>query len=89
MGRAGFLPPNSPTFDELSRNADADLFWSISSNPDHVFRHYFHEKPTDHNLRPRAHSFALPSKDPWNFVSRTLYGSGSQPVIRGHLPGGP
>jgi len=28
-----------------------------------------------HNLHPRTHSFALPSKDPRNFVSRTLYGA--------------
>src|SRR6218665_2129543 len=49
---------------------------SICSNPDNVLRHYFTAKrPTGHNLRPRAHSFALPSKDPRNFVSRTLSGA--------------
>ena len=31
--------------------------------------------PTGHNLRPRAHSFALPSKDVRNFVSRFPYGA--------------
>jgi len=72
---ARFLPPGSP-IDELARNADAGLFLSISSNPDHVLRHYFNvKKPTGHNLRPRAQSFALPSKDPRNFVSRTFYGT--------------
>src|SRR6218665_872399 len=60
----------------LLRNADAGLFRSICSNPDHVLRRCFTDKrPTGHNLRPRAHSFALPSKDPRNFVSRTLYGA--------------
>src|SRR6218665_493644 len=44
------------------------------SDPDHVLRHYFTDK-TGQNLRPRAHSFALPSKDPRNFVSRTFYGA--------------
>src|SRR6218665_3661139 len=28
-----------------------------------------------HNLRPRAHSFALPSKGPQTFFCRTLYAS--------------
>src|SRR6218665_3257333 len=74
LRRAGFLPPDFPSFDELARNADAGLFRSICSNPDHVLRHYFTDKsPTGHDLRPRAHSFALPSKDPRNFVSRILY----------------
>src|SRR6218665_3267711 len=66
LRRAGFLPSDFPSFDELARNADAGLFRSICSNPDHVLRHYFTDKrPTGHNLRPLvAHSFALPSKDP-------------------------
>src|SRR6218665_1454185 len=72
----GFFHLTSPSFDELARNADAGLFRSICSNSDHVLRHYFTDKrPTGHNLRPRAHSFALPSKDPRNSVSRTLYGA--------------
>src|SRR6218665_3884394 len=76
LRRAGFLPPDCPSFDELARNADASLFRSICSNPDHLLRHYFtYKKPKNHNLRPRDHSFALPSKDPRNFVSRTLYGA--------------
>src|SRR6218665_2395148 len=76
LRRAGFLPFDFPSFDELARNADAGLFRSICSNPDHVLRHCFIDKrPTGHNLCPRAHSFVLPSKDPQNFVSRTLYGA--------------
>ena len=54
------------------------LFRAICSNPDHVLRHYFTpKKPSGYNLRPRAlsaHIFNLPPKDPWNFVSRSLYG---------------
>src|SRR6218665_3993991 len=60
----------------IAKNTDAGLFRSICSNPDHVLRHYFTDKsPIGQNLRPRAHSFALPSKDPRNFVSRTLCGA--------------
>jgi|SRR6218665_356025 len=41
---AGFLPPDSPSFDELAWNADTGLFWSICSNPENVPRHYFTDK---------------------------------------------
>src|SRR6218665_854360 len=76
LKRAGFLPTDFPTFDELARQADAGLFRAICSNPDHVLRHYFTpEKPSGHNLRPRAHIFNLPPKDPRNFVTRSLYGA--------------
>jgi len=48
---------------------------TISSNPCHVLRHYFHQREhTGHNLRPRVHNFALPKKDDRNFISRVLYG---------------
>jgi len=53
-----------PSFDELARNADAGLFRSICSNLDHVTD----KRPTGHNLHLRAHGFALPSKDLWNFL---------------------
>jgi len=59
LKRAGFLPTDFPTFDELARQADAGLFRAICSNPDHVLRHYF----------------TLPPKDSRNFVSRSLYGA--------------
>src|SRR6218665_939614 len=76
--RAGFLPTNFPTFEELARQADAGLFQAIHvcCDPDHVLRHYFTpKKPSGHNLRPRAHHFNLPPKDHRNFVSRSLYGA--------------
>src|SRR6218665_241743 len=41
LRRAGFLSPNSPTFDELARNSYTGLLRSIFSNPDHVLRHLF------------------------------------------------
>src|SRR6218665_1650862 len=55
LRRAGFLPPDFPSFDQLARNADAGLFRSICSNPDHVPRHYFTDKrPTGHNSAPEG-----------------------------------
>src|SRR6218665_1978744 len=75
LRRGGFLHADSPSFEELARNADLGLFRSISSNPCHVLGHYFRESEhTGHNLRPRAHNFALPIKDDRNFMSRLLYG---------------
>src|SRR6218665_185170 len=73
--RGSFLPADSPSFEELARDAEVGLFRSISSNPCHVLRHYFREREhTGHNLRPRAHNFALPIKHDRNFISRVLYG---------------
>ena len=55
LRRTGFLPLASPSFDELARNADAGMFRSICSNPDHVPRHYFTDKrPTGHNSAPEG-----------------------------------
>src|SRR6218665_2233329 len=74
--RAGHLPTDFPTFEELARQADAGLFRAICSNLDHVLRHYFTpKKPSGHNLRLRAHIFNLQPKDPRNSVSRSLYGA--------------
>ena len=75
LRRGGFLPADSPSFEELALDADLGLFSSISSNPCHVLRHYFHEREhTGHNLRPRVHNIALPIKDDRNFISHVLYG---------------
>src|SRR6218665_1147885 len=41
LRRGGFLPADSPSFEELARAANLGLFRSISSNPCHVLRHYF------------------------------------------------
>src|SRR6218665_573257 len=52
LRRGGFVPADSPSFEELARDADLGLFRSISSNPCHVLRHYFREREhTGHNLR--------------------------------------
>ena len=72
----GYLPTDFPTFEELARQADADLFRAISSNPDHVLQHYFTpKKPFGRNLRPHAHIFNLLPSEPRNFVSRSVYGA--------------
>src|SRR6218665_2923734 len=64
LRRGGFLLADSPLFEELTRDADLGLFRSISSNSCYVLKHYFREREhTGHNLRPRAHNFALPIKD--------------------------
>src|SRR6218665_1778495 len=74
LRRGGFRPADSPSFEALARDADLGLFRSISSNPCHVLRHYFREREhTGHNLRPRAHNFALPIKNDRNFISCVLF----------------
>src|SRR6218665_432888 len=76
LRRAGYLLTVISSFEELACQADAGLFQAICSNPDHVLQHYFIPKtPSSHNMRPRAHIFALPPNDPRNFVSRSLYGT--------------
>jgi len=73
LRRAGYLPTNFPSFEELARQADACLFRAICSNPDHVLRQYFiPRKPPGHNLRPCAHLFALPTQGP-SELCPTLY----------------
>src|SRR6218665_479351 len=75
LRRAGNLPVDFPSLEELARLSDDGLFRSISFNPDHVLRHYFKDKKqTGHNLRPRAHDFALPCKDSKFCVPDTLRG---------------
>jgi len=69
LRRGSFLLADSPSFEELAVDANLGLFRSISSNPCHVIRHYFHEKEhTGHTLCPRAHNFAFPIKDDRNFL---------------------
>src|SRR6218665_1947818 len=59
----GFLPADSPSVEELARDADLGLFRSISANPCHVLRHYFHEREhTGHNLRHISAQFCPPDK---------------------------
>src|SRR6218665_3909635 len=74
LRRAGYLPADHPSFENLAMIADQRLYRSIVRNSYHVLRRFFLEKaPTGHNLRPRAHNFVLPIKDNNNFVPRILY----------------
>src|SRR6218665_2121467 len=62
------------TSGSLARKADDGLFKSILLDPNHVLRKQFPEtRPTNCNLRPRAHEFKLPLKDGWNFVPCPLF----------------
>src|SRR6218665_3495435 len=73
--KAGYLPQDFPTFEELAGTADHQLFKSIITNLHHVLRRYFPEKkPSGYNLRPRVHNCELPVKDYQNFVPHTIYG---------------
>src|SRR6218665_3857491 len=48
------------------------LFKAILLDPNHVLQKHFPEtRPTNYNLRPRAHGFKLPLKDDWNYVPRS------------------
>src|SRR6218665_2244235 len=52
----------------------ASLSQFILLDPNHVLRKHFPEtRPTNYNLRPRAHEFKLPLKDDRNFVPRLLF----------------
>src|SRR6218665_1391686 len=74
LRRGGYLPADHPSFENLAMKADQRLYRSIVRDPYHVLRRFFLEKaPTGHNLRLRAHNFALPIKDNKNFVPRILY----------------
>jgi len=74
LKRSGFLPQVAPDAETLAREADDRLFKSILLDPNHVLRKHFPEtRPTNYNLRPRAHEFKLPLKDDRNFVPRLLF----------------
>jgi len=74
LKRFGFLPEAAPDAETLAREADDRLFKSILLDPNHVLRKHFPEtRPTNYNLRPRAHEFKLPLKDDRNFVPRLLF----------------
>src|SRR6218665_1601130 len=52
---------------------------SILLDPNHVLRKNFPEtRPTNYNLRPRAHEFKLPLKDDRNYVPRLLFKEGAR-----------
>src|SRR6218665_3577663 len=69
LKRLGFLPEAAPDAETLAREADDRLFKSIFLDPNHVLLKHFPEtRPTNYNLRQRAHEFKLPLKD-----DRTLF----------------
>ena len=72
--RFGYLPPASPTAEELSSCADTTLFKAVTSDQYHVLYGLLPAiRKHGHNLRPRAHHFELPVKDDRNFLPRMLY----------------
>src|SRR6218665_216950 len=74
LKRSGFLPQAAPDAEALAREADDRLFKSILLDPKHVWRKNFPKtRPTNYNLRPRAHEFKLPLKDDRNFVPSLLF----------------
>src|SRR6218665_4063206 len=71
---SGFLPEAAPDAETLAREADDRLFKCILLDPNHVLRKHFPEtRPTNCNLRPRAHEFKLPLKDDRNYVPSLLF----------------
>ena len=75
--RFGFLPKSFPTFEELCKKADQDLFRNILNNPGHIL-HYLLPPVlyTGHDLRPRSHNRVLSrcySLTRSGFLARMLY----------------
>ena len=77
LQRLGFLPNNTPSFEEMCGSADDVLFGSMLTNEYHVLAQLLPPvKETPYHLRPRAHNRSLPATDNImrkNFVLRMLY----------------
>ena len=77
LQRLGFLPRDSPSFEDMCGAADEVLFASVLSNEYHVLAQLLPPvKETPYQLRLRAHNRSLPVSDnlmPKNFVTRMLY----------------
>ena len=77
LQRLGFLPNNTPSFEEMCGSADDVLFGSMLTNEYHVLAQLLPPvKETPYHLRPRAHNRSLPATDNImrkNFVMRMLY----------------
>src|SRR6218665_1141310 len=68
MKRCDFLPPSTPTAEQLAASADVQLFKAIILNPYHVLNSRLPEKrSTNYRLRPRSHQFNLPQKTIYTF----------------------
>ena len=64
LQRLGFLPNNTPSFEELCGSADDVLFGSMLTNEYHVLAQLLPPvKETPYHLRPRAHNRSLPATD--------------------------
>jgi hypothetical protein len=75
--RLGFLPKSFPTFEELCKKADIDLFRNILTNTSHTLHDLLPPvNCTGHDLRPRSHNRVLPRFDSLTrrgFLARMLY----------------
>lgn len=76
--RWGLVPRESPLFEELCLEFDANLFRKIEGNENHSLHHLLPPPTTNHyKLRPRAHNFTLPSSCTTlmkkNFINRMLF----------------
>jgi len=80
--RCGFIPADSPVFDELCRLADETLYRSITSNPSHVgllYRLLPTQSTASHNyyLWRRNHNLQIPARvnylNDCNTITRILY----------------
>ena len=77
LQRLGFLPRNSPSFEDMCGTADEVLFASVLRNEYHVLTQLVPPiKETPYQLRPRAHNRSLSVANNLvrkNFVTRMLY----------------
>jgi len=75
--RSGLYAADDPSFSQLVKDMEDNLFTSIRHNPHHVLYKRLPDK-IDHKynlrLRPRFHSFSLTVKtDCKNYINRMLY----------------
>lgn len=77
LKRQGFLPSDTPTFDQLCSKADDALFAAILHDPGHVLHDLLPPiRISVYSLRPRSHNREIPRCDPLTgkgFITRLLY----------------
>lgn len=74
----GFYSKSAPSFTEIVNKREANLFYKIIQNTNHVLHHLLPPvRAQPYNLRPRAHNRTLPCKKgnliDKNFLIRMLY----------------
>ena len=80
LQRLGFLPNNTPSFEEMCGSADDVLFGSMLTNEYHVLAQLLPPvKETPYHLRPRAHNRSLPATD--NIMRITLNYSSNRKIV--------